>query len=288
MSLATTEACTMDVSGPTACEVAFDVVVAEGYTNASDVEDCGTTVSYGGAVCDPDAAGQAIFEAINEMRTQMSAWTPYLDGIESGNSYITCAANNIVCEADYDGDDEETERTFVRNATNIQATADAMTAAGTLSALEWTPGLYFAAKDQAEDLEDAAALTSAGADGSTFAGRVAEYGTAGALSTEILLAQGTDTARWAVLSMLIDDLDDADTGRTALLSSSATQAGVAGTTSATLGTIIVAVVDSAFVGSDADPCAEPVVAEESDSSSSSSARALFVAGSVALAAATLY
>merc|ERR1712070_228988 len=117
-----------------------------------------------------------------------------------------------------------------------------MTAAGTLDVLAWQPALYFAAKDQATYLETADSLTSEGADGSTFAGRVANYGTAGSLSTEILLARTTDTAQWAVLSMLIDDLDENNTGRTALLSSSATQAGVAGTTNAALGgTVMVTV-----------------------------------------------
>lgn len=145
MSLATTDGCTMDVSGPTACEVAFDVVVAEAYTNAAGVAECGTTVSYGGGDCDPDADGQAVYEAINEMRAQMAAWAPRID-IAAGAADISCAANNIVCTAAYDGT-TDSERTFVRTVTNIQAAADAMTAAGTLDVLAWQPGLYFAAED---------------------------------------------------------------------------------------------------------------------------------------------
>lgn len=162
MSIFITDGCTMEVAGPTACEVAFDVVVAEAYTNAADVPECSTTVSYGGGDCDPDAEGQAVYEAINEMRAQMAAWIPLIDLAAAGADLaITCAANNIVCTATYDGT-TSAERTFVRTVTNIQAAADAMTAAGTLEVLAWQPGLYFAAKDQATYLETADSLTTVG------------------------------------------------------------------------------------------------------------------------------
>lgn len=58
----------------TACSMVFDVVVASGYTNNSDVAACTTTVSYGGGDCDPDDAGLALFEAINEMRANAATW----------------------------------------------------------------------------------------------------------------------------------------------------------------------------------------------------------------------
>lgn len=173
-----------------------------------------------------------------------------------------------------------------------------MNTAGTQGALEWTPGLYWAAKDQAAVLATATAadsLTSVGADpasaftgivSSSFAERLAVSGVAGTLATEILLAQNTDTADWAVRTMLIDDLDTESKGRTALLSSSATQAGVAGTANATLGTVIVAVVDNTYAATDAEPCAAAavVVAVEDEPDMAS---ALLVAGSVALVSALI-
>lgn len=69
MSYAVQDGCTMSTTGPVPCDVVLDVVVAQGYTNASGVAECSTEISYGGGDCDPDAAGQAVFEAINSMRT---------------------------------------------------------------------------------------------------------------------------------------------------------------------------------------------------------------------------
>jgi hypothetical protein len=75
-SYALTSGCVMDATAGdvTACSMVFDVVVASGYTNNSDVAACTTTVSYGGGDCDPDDAGLALFEAINEMRANAATW----------------------------------------------------------------------------------------------------------------------------------------------------------------------------------------------------------------------
>lgn len=70
--------CSMSTSGPTACSMVFDVVVTSGYTNNSDVAECQPTISYGGGDCDPDANGQAVFEAINAMRADVATWGGYL------------------------------------------------------------------------------------------------------------------------------------------------------------------------------------------------------------------
>ena len=50
------------------CEIVFDIVIAQRYTNDAWVADCGTQVEYGGGTCDPDAKAAAVFEAINSMR----------------------------------------------------------------------------------------------------------------------------------------------------------------------------------------------------------------------------
>lgn len=60
--------CSADTSGPTLCDFVFDIVATAGYTNSSGTATCDTTVSYGGDLCDPEAEGQAVFEAINSMR----------------------------------------------------------------------------------------------------------------------------------------------------------------------------------------------------------------------------
>jgi len=173
MSVATTDGCTMSTTGPASCDVALDVVLAQAYDTSSGVAECTTTVSYGGGDCDPDDAGKAVYEAINEMRTQMAAWRTMLN-VGTNDSLLTCAANNIVCSADYNGDTASTERSYpTQKKAGIQAASDAMNTAGTRSALAWVPGLYFAAKDQATTLASATATTSVGSNNSSFAGRVA-------------------------------------------------------------------------------------------------------------------
>lgn len=176
MSVATTDGCTQSTTGPASCDVAFDVVVAQAYATSSGIAECTTTVSYGGGDCDPDDLGKAVYEAINEMRTTMSAWQKYIDIDAASGNLITCSANLIVCPANYNGDADNvtTDRSYpTQKKTGIQAAAAAMTTAGTLSALEWVPGLYFAAKDQATTLATAETTTSVGSGDSTFAGRVA-------------------------------------------------------------------------------------------------------------------
>lgn len=78
------------------------------------------------------------------------------------------------------------------------------------------------------------AIGSGGSGGSTFPERVAEYGTAGSLSTEII-SGSTDSATWVVLDMIIDDLDSTNAGRTAVLNSSISQAAVGSAASTAFG-----------------------------------------------------
>lgn len=114
-----------------------------------------------------------------------------------------------------------------------------------------------------------------------MAARVASYGTAGTLNTE--LVQGSsDSAKWVVLSMLIDDLDTTNKGRTALLSASATQAGVAVATSTAMGKVTDVIIDSDFKPGTVT-CVETTTVVEPDAASS-----LAAAGTAVLAALALY
>jgi hypothetical protein len=52
-----------------------------------------------------------------------------------------------LCRSDFDGNGVSENRTFIRSKTNIATTASNIALAGVLSALEWKPGLFFAAQD---------------------------------------------------------------------------------------------------------------------------------------------
>lgn len=159
---------------------------------------------------------------------------------------FTCVSS-LSCAADFDGDSTtaETSRAYVSGQTGIDAAGTAVGAASGLKALYYEPGLYFAAKTQA----DALAASNSISGGTTLATRVAAHGTAGTLSTEVI--QGSsDSAKMVVVNMLIDDLDSANKGRAALLSSAATQAGVAVAASTAssnnIGKVTSAIIDSDF------------------------------------------
>lgn len=149
-------------------------------------------------------------------------------------------------------------------------------------ALIWEPGLYFAAYDLTDHLKDESTLSSTGNKSSTFEERVAEYGTAGNMSTEGI--QGvSDSATWVVLDLLIDDLDTSDTFRTALLSSTTSQGGVSAAENDTFGYVYTVVVDNGFVADNNVECEEEEVVVEPDT-----AAGLFVAGTAAFAVSMLF
>lgn len=170
--------------------------------------------------------------------------------------------------------------TLIRGTSNVTTTATTVGAA-TGGELEWTGGLAMAAYDQATYLASATELSSVGSGDSTFAERVAVYGTAGNDCTEIL--HGSDnTPTWVVLDMLIDDKDSTNTSRTALLSSAMSQAGVMAADNATFTTVYVAALDSGFVALDSFACVAVTVVTEVEA-----ATALVAATSAAFAAALL-
>lgn len=216
----------------------------------------------------------------------MNLWATYLiEDNNGGADTISYTSLTLSADADFDGDGSAETRVFARGTDNVSVdTYQAIVDAGSsLDQLVWEPGLLFTAQVQADDLENATSLTSTGSDGSTFAERLAEYGTAGSGATE-LIQGSTDSATWVVLSMLISDADTSDAGRTALLSSTVSQGGVASVENDTFGYVYVTVVDSDFV-EDADECAceeEETVVVEPDT-----AAGLIVAGTAAMAAALL-
>lgn len=284
-SYALTSGCSMNTIGPVACSMVFDVVVASGYTNNSDVAACTTTVSYGGGDCDPDDAGLALYEAINEMRLNTATWAKWItigDGdalITSSNSLSITATAGITNAQVAAG--ESGSMTLIRGTSNVTDAVSAITAATGRSELEWTGGLAMAAYDQATYLATQTSLSSTGSGDSTFADRIAGYGTAGNDCAEIL--HGSDnTPTWIVLDMLIDDKDTTNTSRTALLSSAVSQAGVMGAANETFTTVYVAAVDSAFVASATFACEAVTVVTEVEA-----ATALVAATSAAFAAALL-
>ena len=110
-------------------------------------------------------------------------------------------------------------------------------------------------------------LSTTGDGGSTFPERIAEYGTAGSLSTEVLVGSSY-TATWVVLDMIIDDLDSTNASRTAILNASVSQAAVGYAASTTFGSVYVTILDNGFTTTDATPCEEVVVVVEPDTASS--------------------
>jgi len=284
-SYALTSGCSMDATTPTACAMVFDVVVASGYTNNSDVAECTTTVSYGGGDCDPDDAGLALFEAINSMRLATATWSNYID-VDHADTLIT-SSNSLAITAPAGMTNaqvtagESGSMTLIRGTSNVTTAKDAIAAATDLAELEWEGGLAMAAFDQATYLASATELSSVGSGDSSFADRVAAYGTAGNDSTEIL--HGSDnTPTWVVLDMLIDDKDSTNVSRNALLSSAVSQAGVMGTANETFTTVYVAALDSSFAASDSFACVAVTVVTEVEA-----ATALVAATSAAFAAALL-
>jgi uncharacterized protein YkwD len=238
----------------------FDVVVASGYTNNSDVAECQPVVSYGGGECDPDASAQAVYEAINTMRLNTDVWGEYLDSA-SGNTLITFP-NSYQLSAEITNADVTAATTSTKSLTlgssNVGDASTAITNATDLEALEWVGGLAKAAFDQADFLSTSETLTSVGSGDSTFAERLAEYGTAGNDSIELL--NGSDmTSDWVVLWALIDDLDSDAAGRTALLSSTVAQAGVMSAASDTFTTVYVIAMDSNFENAADFECEATVV-----------------------------
>ena len=128
MSFAFVDDC--QVSSEESCECVFSILLAEDFTNNSDIETCNTDISYGGGSCDPDADGVAIYEAINSMRLQVNLWRSYITEGDS-SSLITCPSS-MKCTSDYDGDGITENRTFIRSKDNITDTVSAMISAETL------------------------------------------------------------------------------------------------------------------------------------------------------------
>jgi uncharacterized protein YkwD len=144
-------------------------------------------------------------------RNALSIYKPYLLEIKRG-----CDATGTW---DWNGDGEKTSCEFLSNSSNILAAANEIKA-DNLGFLEWTPGLFLAAKDGSNYMKTSNILTTNG-DGHTHKMRVERYGTTGASNIEFLYS-GNDTPKNVVAKMLIDDLDSLKTGRNALLAPSAT------------------------------------------------------------------
>lgn len=128
MSYAVESGCSMNSSTPTSCDMVFDIVIAEAYTNDSSNAECGTAISFGGGTCDPDSVAQGVYEAINEMRQQMNLWALYID-TTNGASLLT-GCTSFQCTADFNDDGTSESRTYIRQVSNIATASAAMTTAG--------------------------------------------------------------------------------------------------------------------------------------------------------------
>jgi len=119
----------------TACSMVFDVVVTSGYTNNSGVSECQPVISYGGGDCDPDANGQAVFEAINTMRLNTATWAKYIT--ENDGAALVTFPNNYQMSGKLTNaavsSNTDVTQSITRGKSNVADTATALTnAAGTL------------------------------------------------------------------------------------------------------------------------------------------------------------
>lgn len=249
-----TDGCTMDSTTPTKCAMVFDIVTAEGYTNGS-VTACQPTANYGGGICDPDAFSASVFEELNDYRANANAVWKGLFTTVANNCDAT---NTMECSSDWNGDTTSTSRTFTSDKAGIEAAATAASA-NNVGVLEWSPGLFLAAKKQSEYLKTASSISSTH-DGSTAGTRAAEYGTAGSDMTEGLFS-GDDTARNVVVNMVIDDKDAGTNFRNAMNNAAIKMAGVKFEDHASFTRVGTVMLDSSFATkSDYSSCTAPSTA----------------------------
>lgn len=149
------------------------------------------------------------------------------------------------------------------------------TAGNNLSALEWSPGLFMAAKDQTTYLATASSIEADHGD-STVVARMAKYGTASSDAKE-LSVWGDMNAQGVVALLAIDDLDSSSAFQAAMLSTGTKYAGVAAADHASNTRVTTVNLDSNFVtGSDYTTCVVATVAAAAPT------------GAIALAAASTF
>ena len=102
-------------SGNNSCEMAFTVVIAEGYTNSSSTSTCNTEPNFGGTFCDPSAWSISIFEKLNDFRANaLITYKPLLA------SLLEKFKVEDTAEDDWNGDGTETSRNFVSARGNVE------------------------------------------------------------------------------------------------------------------------------------------------------------------------
>jgi len=119
-----------------------------------------------------------VFEKMQDVRLQAkSYWKGQLDVINTSMNILTSTY-------DYNGDGTTENLTLTKDNCASSASAACNTAGDNLSSLEWSPGLFMAAKEQATYLGSATSI-SADHGSSTTASRLANFGTASSDAKEL-------------------------------------------------------------------------------------------------------
>lgn len=192
---------------------------------------------------------------------------------------ITSSMNVLTSTYDYNGDGTAEDKTLTKTDAAAVTKTAMDTAGNNLSALEWSPGLFMAAKDQTTYLATASSIEADHGD-STVVARMTKYGTATSDAKE-LSVWGDMNAQGVVVLLAIDDLDSTSAFQAAMLSTGTKYAGVAAADHASNTRVTTVNLDSNFVtGSDYTTCVVATVA----AAAPTGAIALAAASTFALAA----
>lgn len=172
---------------------------------------------------------------------------------------INSSMNVMTSTYDYNGDGTAEDKTLTKDNA-ASSTKTAIDAAGNnLSSLEWSPGLFMAAKDQTTFLATASSISSEHG-GSTTASRLAKYGTASSDVRE-LSVWGDMNAQGVVTLLAIDDLDSSSNFQASMLAAGTKYAGVASAAHASNTMATTVALDTNFVtGSAYTTCVVATVA----------------------------
>lgn len=192
---------------------------------------------------------------------------------------ITSSMNVLTSTYDYNGDGTAEDKTLTKTDAALVTKTAMDTAGNNLSALEWSPGLFMAAKDQTTYLATASSIEADHGD-STVAARMTKYGAATSDAKE-LSVWGDMNAQGVVVLLAIDDLDSSSAFQGAMLNTGTKYAGVASASHASNTKVTTVNLDSNFVtGSAYTTCVVATVA----AAAPTGAIALAAASTFALAA----
>lgn len=129
------------------CDVVLVVIAANKFENNRDVPACQPTIDFGGGICNPDPSTQTeeIYKQLLRMRLlAYSEFRPFLQQIMNAclkepRTWDFNGTTATACPADF-------STKALKAINKIDSTMD------DLGHLEWTPGLYMAAKAGAKAL----------------------------------------------------------------------------------------------------------------------------------------